>query len=554
MNENLKQQLKLLPSLPGCYIYYNQDNEIIYVGKAKILKRRVMSYFNKKHHDSVKVQVLVSQIERLEYIITNTEVEALILESHLIKKHKPRYNILLKDDKKYPYFLITDEDFPRIQVVRKKNMNPEKGRYYGPYTDVRAMYSTLDFLKKIFPLKQCKNPKFKDRPCLYYHIGRCMAPCQNMVSSEDYKALVRQAELFLSGKQSELMEQLKAQMEKFAAAEQFEKAARLRDSYMDLKKTLEKQKVVYENTKLNEDIISLLAEDGIFAIVILMVREGRLIDKKDFVYEVEDEARTEFFATFFKEYYNTLTLGYPDKIVSNELEKVGEKELYEEWLEILAKKKVKISYGKSAQGKELQMLADKNAKVVLDNAKLKKMSKIRDDFNEIGSYLAEKLQLKNFPHRIECYDISHIQGTNTVASMITFINGQSKKSEYKRFKVRTTEGKPDDFLSMKEVLTRRLKHLGDKNWDKPDLMIIDGGKGQLSSVMQIIEELGVTGIDVVSLAKKHEEVFLPKQSNPVILPQNSSALFLFQRIRDEAHRFAITYHRNLRSKAMVKKK
>ncbi len=554
MNENLKQQLKLLPSLPGCYIYYNKDNEIIYVGKAKILKRRVMSYFNKKHHDSVKVQVLVSQIERLEYIITNTEVEALILESHLIKKHKPRYNILLKDDKKYPYFLITDEDFPRIQVVRKKNMNPEKGRYYGPYTDVRAMYSTLDFLKKIFPLKQCKNPKFKDRPCLYYHIGRCMAPCQNMVSSEDYKALVRQAELFLSGKQSELMEQLKAQMEKFAAAEQFEKAARLRDSYMDLKKTLEKQKVVYENTKLNEDIISLLAEDGIFAIVILMVREGRLIDKKDFVYEVEDEDRTEFFATFFKEYYNTLTLGYPDKIVSNELEKVGEKELYEEWLEILAKKKVKISYGKSAQGKELQMLADKNAKVVLDNAKLKKMSKIRDDFNEIGSYLAEKLQLKNFPHRIECYDISHIQGTNTVASMITFINGQSKKSEYKRFKVRTTEGKPDDFLSMKEVLTRRLKHLGDKNWDKPDLMIIDGGKGQLSSVMQIIEELGVTGIDVVSLAKKHEEVFLPKQSNPVILPQNSSALFLFQRIRDEAHRFAITYHRNLRSKAMVKKK
>ena len=552
MNENLRQTLKLLPSLPGCYIYYNKNNEIIYVGKAKILKRRVMSYFNKKHHDSVKVQVLVSQIERLEYIITNTEVEALILESHLIKKHKPKYNILLKDDKKYPYFLITDEDFPRIQVVRKKNMNPEKGRYYGPYTDIRAMYSTLDFLKKIFPLKQCKTPKFKDRPCLYYHIGRCMAPCQGKVSSEEYKALVHQAELFLSGKQSELMEQIKTRMEKYASEEQFEKAARLRDSYLDLKKTLEKQQVVYENTKLNEDIISFLSEDGIFAIVILMIREGRLIDKKDFVYEVEEEDKTEFFATFFKEYYNSLTLGYPEKIVSNELENIGEKALYEEWLEILAKKKVKISYGKSAQGKELQALADKNARVVLDNAKLKKMSKIRDDFNEIGSYLAEKLHLQNFPHRIECYDISHIQGTNTVASMITFINGQSKKSEYKKFKIRTTEGKPDDFLSMKEVLTRRLKHLGDKNWDKPDLMIIDGGKGQLSSVMQIIEELGITGIDVVSLAKKHEEVFLPKKSDPVILPQNSSALFLFQRIRDEAHRFAITYHRTLRSKSMTK--
>ncbi len=552
MNEELKQTLKLLPSLPGCYIYYDKNGEVIYVGKAKILKRRVMSYFNRKH-DSVKVNVLVSQIEKLEYIITNTEVEALILESHLIKKYKPKYNILLKDDKKYPYFLITDEDFPRITIVRKKNMNPEKGKYYGPYTDIRAMHATLDFLKKIFPLKQCKTPKFKDRPCLYYHIGRCMAPCQNKVTPDEYKAIVKQAELFLSGKQSELMKQIKEQMQKYSDTLQFEKAAKLRDSYNDLAKTLEKQKVVYENTKLNEDIISLMADDGIFAIVILMIREGRLIDKKDFTYEVEEEDRTEFFATFFKEYYTTLKLEYPDRIVSNELEAIGEKALYEEWLEILAHKKVKISYGKSTQGKELQMLADKNAKVLLDNAKIKKMSKIRDDFNEIGSYLAEKLHLKNFPYRMECYDISHIQGTNTVASMVTFINGLPKKSEYRKFKVKMTEGKPDDFLSMKEVLTRRLSHLGEEKWAKPDLMIIDGGKGQLSSVMEIIEGLGVTGIDVVSLAKKHEEVFLPKQSEPVILPRNSSALFLFQRIRDEAHRFAITYHRQLRSKSMIEK-
>ena len=552
MNDSLKQTLKLLPSLPGCYIYYDKNGEIIYVGKAKILKRRVMSYFN-RHHDSVKVNILVSQIEKLEYIITNTEVEALILENHLIKKHKPKYNILLKDDKKYPYFLITDEDFPRISIVRKKNMNPEKGRYYGPYTDIRAMHATLDFLKKIFPLKQCKTPKFKDRPCLYYQIGRCLAPCQNLVTPDEYKNIVKQAELFLSGKQAELMKQIQEQMQKYSDSLQFEKAAKLRDSYNDLKKTLEKQKVVYENTKLNEDIISLLSDDGIFAIVILMIREGRLIDKKDFVYEVEEEDRTEFFATFFKEYYSTLKLEFPDRIVSNELEAVGEKALYEEWLEILAQKKVKISYGKSTQGKELQMLADKNAKVVLDNAKISKMSKIRDDFNEIGSYLAEKLKLNNFPHRMECYDISHIQGTNTVASMVTFINGVKKASEYRKFKIKTTEGKPDDFMSMKEVLTRRLSHLGEKKWEKPDLIIIDGGKGQLSSVMQIIEELGVTGIDVVSLAKRNEEVFLPKQSKPVILPRNSSALFLFQRIRDEAHRFAITFHRKLRSKSMIEK-
>lgn len=555
MNEKLKESLKLLPSLPGCYIYYNSDNEIIYVGKAKILKRRVKSYFNRKHHDSVKVNILVSQIDHLEYIITNTEVEALILESHLIKKHKPRYNILLKDDKKYPYFLITDEDFPRIQIVRKRNINPEKGKYYGPYTNIRAMHSTLDFLKKIFPLRQCKTPKFKNRPCLYYHIGKCLAPCQNMVTSKEYKAIVQQAELFLSGKQTELMKQLMEQIQKYSDTEQFEKAARLRDSYFDLQKTLEKQKVVYENTKLNEDIISLQHEDGILAIVIMMIREGRLIDKKDFTYEVEEEDKTEFFETFFKEYYNTLSLEFPDRIVSNELEAVGNKALYEEWLEIISGKKVKISYGKSVQGKELQSLADKNAQVILDNAKLSKMSKIRDDFNQIGSYLKEKLKLNNFPYRMECYDISHIQGTNTVASMVTFINGLSKKSEYRKFKVKSTEGKPDDFLSMKEVLTRRLSRLGEKGWDKPNLIIIDGGKGQLSSVMQIVEEMGITGIDFVSLAKRQEEVFLPHCSKSILLPRESSALFLIQRIRDEAHRFAITYHRNLRSKnSLIDKK
>ncbi|MBP3846363.1 excinuclease ABC subunit C [bacterium] len=553
MNDKLKESLKMLPELPGCYIYYNSDNEIIYVGKAKILKRRVKSYFNRKH-DSVKVNVLVSQIDHLEYIITNSEVEALILESHLIKKHKPKYNILLKDDKKYPYFLITDEDFPRIQIVRKRNINKLKGRYYGPYTNIGAMHSTLDFLKKIFPLRQCKTPRFKSRPCLYYSIGKCLAPCQGLVSSEEYKAVVHQAELFLSGKQSELMKQLMEQIQKYSESLQFEKAARLRDSYFDLQKTLEKQKVVYENTKLNEDVISLEHEDGILVIVIMMIREGRLIDKKDFTFEVEKDDKIEYFETFFKEYYNTLSLEFPDRIVSDVLEKIGNKTLYEQWLNIISGKNVKISYGKSAQGKELQKLADKNAQVILNNAKLSKMSKINEDFNEIGAFLKEKLKLNNFPYRMECYDISHIQGTNTVASMVTFINGLSKKSEYRKFKVKSTEGKPDDFLSMKEVLTRRLSRLGEKGWDKPDLIIIDGGKGQLSSVMKVVEDMGIEGIDFVSLAKRQEEVFLPHKSKSILLPRESAALFLIQRIRDEAHRFAITYHRKLRGKNSLKDK
>ncbi len=555
MNDILRETIKLVPEQPGCYLYYDITGEIIYVGKAKNLKRRVYSYFHKQH-ESPKTNILVSQIEKLEYIITDSEVEALILESHLIKKHKPKYNILLKDDKKYPYFLITDEDFPRIQVVRKKNLNPDKGRFYGPYTDVGAMYATLEFLKKLFPLKQCKTPKFSNRPCLYYHIGKCLAPCQGKVTPEEYQKLIHQVELFLSGKQTELLKQIQEQMQKYAETEQFEKAAKMRDSYLDLQKTLERQKVVYENTKLNEDIIAVLYEDGILAIVIMMIREGRLIDKKDFTYFVDNIDKTEYFETFFRDYYTGLKLEFPDRIISKDLEEVGQKSLYEDWLKIISGKKVTINYAKSKY-REIYELAVKNATNLLENAKLKKMAQIRDDFNEVGSYLAEKLHLTNFPNRIECYDISHIQGTNTVASMVVFQNGLPKKTAYRKFKVRSTEGKPDDFLSMKEVLSRRLSRLGEPKWEKPDLIIIDGGKGQLSSVMQIVEDMGVKvgkgGIDFVSLAKREEEVFLPYQSDSILLPRDSNALYLIQRIRDEAHRFAITFHRDLRSKKLKEK-
>ncbi len=554
MNEALLETIKLVPTQPGCYLYYDKDGEIIYVGKAKNLKRRVYSYFHKQH-ESPKTNILVSQIEKLEYIITDSEVEALILESHLIKKHKPKYNILLKDDKKYPYFLITDEDFPRIQVVRKKNLNPDKGRFYGPYTDVGAMYATLDFLKRLFPLKQCKTPKFSNRPCLYYHIGKCLAPCQGKVTPEEYQKLIQQVELFLSGKQSELLKQIQVQMQIYADSEQFEKAAKMRDSYLDLQKTLERQKVVYENTKLNEDIIAVIYEDGILAIVIMMIREGRLIDKKDFTYFVDNVDKTEYFETFFRDYYSGLKLEFPDRIISKDLQEIGDKELYQDWLKILSGKKVTINYG-NGKFKELYELAMKNATNLLENAKLKKMAQIRDDFNEVGAYLAEKLHLTNFPNRIECYDISHIQGTNTVASMVVFQNGLPKKTAYRKFKIKSTEGKPDDFLSMKEVLSRRLSRLGEPKWEKPDLIIIDGGKGQLSSVMQIVKDMGIKvgkdGIDFVSLAKREEEVFLPNQSESILLPRESNALYLIQRIRDEAHRFAITFHRDLRSKKLKK--
>ena len=419
------------------------------------------------------------------------------------------------------------------------------------------MYATLDFLKKIFPLKQCKNPKYTSRPCLYYHIGKCLAPCQGKVTPEEYQKLIKQVELFLSGKQTELLKQLKEQMQKYSEVQEYEKAAKFRDSYVDLQKTLERQKVVYENTKLNEDILAVLYEDGILVIVVMMIRDGRLIDKKDFTYFVEDIDKTEYFETFFRDYYTTLKLEYPDKIVSKDLKDIGDKELYQEWLKVISGKKITINYG-NGRGKynELCELAIKNARNTLENAKIKKMSQIRDNFNEVGSYLAEKLELSNFPNRIECYDISHIQGTNTVASMVVFQNGLPKKTAYRKFKVKLTEGKPDDFLSMKEVLTRRLSRLGEPKWEKPDLIIIDGGKGQLSSVMQVVEKMGIKvgagGIDFVSLAKREEEVFLPNRSESILLPRDSNALYLIQRIRDEAHRFAITYHRDLRSKSLKK--
>ena len=552
MNENLAQTLKCLPDSAGCYLYYDKDGTVIYVGKAKNLKKRIKSYF-RKTVDRLKTKILVSHIERLEYILTDSEAEALILESQLIKKYKPKYNILLKDDKKYPYFLITDEDYPRITVVRKKNLNPDKGRYYGPYTDARAMYSTLDFLKKIFPLKQCKTPKFKNRPCIYYDIGRCMAPCQNKISSDEYKNIIAQAELFLKGKQSELLKKLMEQIQKYSDTEQFEKAARLRDSYYDLQKTLERQKVVTENTKLNEDVLYFLYENGIFVAVVMNIREGRLIDKKQFAYPNNfDEDMTLLIETFLKDYYNSIQQDFPDKIISSHLE-VLDKNTYEEWLNILSGKNIKITYGKTRKGLELLKLAEKNAQNLLDTTKIEETNKLKDNFNEVGSYIVEKLGLSNFPYRMECYDISHIQGTNTVASMVVFVNGVAKKSEYRKFKVNSTEGKPDDFLSMKEVLTRRFNNLGKKGWNKPDLIIIDGGKGQLSSVMQIVDKMGITGIDFVSLAKREEEIFKPHKSKPVVFAKNSNALFLFQRIRDEAHRFAITYHRKLRSKQSIKK-
>lgn len=554
ISENIKEQLKYLPQNSGCYFYRDGAGGVIYVGKAKNIKKRVSSYFNKTP-DSAKLAVLVPQIEKIEYIVTDTEVESLILESHLIKEHKPKYNVLLKDDKRFPYFVITEEEYPRIIVARKSNLNKIKGKYFGPYTDGRAMYTTLDLMKRIFPLKQCKTPKFRDRPCMYYQIGRCLAPCQRLVSPGDYQELLASVELFLSGKQQELADRLLERMNFYSEKEDFERAAKFRDSYLDVTKTLERQKVVFENTNINDDIIAISSKNGIFAVVMLQIRLGRLINRKDFPYFASVlDSEEEIVNYFLKDYYQSASENeIPSKILIPKEFHLDNVEVYSDFLQNKFDKKVKIASVKTKKEQELLELAKRNAGLFLEELLRSKKADVHYNYNEIGAYMREKLKLKNFPHRVECIDISHIQGTNTVASVVVFENGLPQKSKYRKFKIRTAEGKPDDFKSMQEVVERRYKKLLNEE-NMPDLIIIDGGKGQLSSALKILEGIGVRGQDIVSLAKRLEEVFLPKKSHPVIIAETSLVLHFFQQIRDEAHRFAIAYHRALRNRTSKKSK
>ncbi|MDD3593067.1 MAG: excinuclease ABC subunit UvrC [Candidatus Gastranaerophilales bacterium] len=544
----IKDRLKLLPTLPGVYLMYDCTNTIIYVGKAKSLKNRVKSYFNKTL-DTPKLRVMVPQIIRFEFVITDSEIEALILESHLIKKHKPKYNILLKDDKKFPWFFITQEDYPRILITRRnRDEQKRKGKYFGPYTNSRAMYSTLEHIKKLFPLKQCSTPRFKDRPCIYYQMGRCLAPCQKLVEPSEYKKIVAQVELFLSGRQGELVEELKKQMELYAQHQQYEKAAKFRDSYFDIKLAIEKQKVVDENLTSFQDVIGIVQDDIRFVISLLEIRTGRLLNKKNFeILKNETDSIQEAVLAFLKNYYLMQEGEEIPKEVLLPLEiETSERTLIESWLAQKRNRSCHLIEPKTGKKHDLIELANKNASSYLEELKINDLMQLQSDWNEVGSYIKEKLNLPKFPHIVECFDISHTQGSNTVASMVIFQDGKPLKSAYKKYKIHSTEGMPDDFQSMKEVIRRRYSRLIKYNLPLPDLIIVDGGKGQLSSAVEVLEELNAGNQPIVSLAKQLEEIFLPYQSNPVIIPFTSPALFFFQRIRDEAHRFAISFHRKLR--------
>ena len=536
MNDILAEKIKLLAKKPGVYIMKNERGKVIYVGKAINLKNRVSQYFRESKNHSPKVRAMVSHIVDFETIITSSEVEALILECNLIKEHRPKYNISLKDDKSYPYLKITKEEFPRVYLTRKHLK--DGGRYFGPYTDIFAIKNTLQLIKKLFPIRSCRTLNAK-RPCLEYHIKRCLAPCAKLVTARDYGEIIKEVSLFLEGKTEELDRSIETKMLDMAEKLEFEKATRLRDQLFSIRKVREKQRVVLDSGEIDVFAAGTNTLGGV--VEVFHIRGGKLLGRNNFLVKNGEDATTAaVLKATLEQYYHRATDIPKEILISEDIEGL---ELLTEWLSGIKEAKVVITVPKRGMKKDLVDLALNNAQKLLNDELTKKELAEKSTVGAVED-LGRYLGMSTPPYRMECFDISHNQGQETVASMVVFENGVPLKSAYRRYKIRSTEGKPDDFQSMREVTTRRY---GKKDAQLPDLIIIDGGKGQLSSALAIIRGFGHQ-VKVVGLAKKMEEIFIEGSSEPVILPRESEALYLIQRIRDEAHRFAITYHRKLRSK------
>ena len=538
MQSKIQEQLKLLPTNPGVYLMKNEQAKIIYVGKAINLKNRVKSYFQSSKNHSPKVKSMVEKISDFEYIITANEIEALILECNLIKKYRPKYNISLRDDKTYPYIKVTlNEDYPTVSITRK--ILKDGAKYFGPYTSAGAVHEVLNLLKKLFQIRSCRQMNTK-RPCLEFHIKRCLAPCTGRVAKSEYREMIKNLCLFLEGRNEVVLKELTNRMQIAAENFQFELAAKLRDQVLAIEKISAKQNIIIGSS--DQDIIGLARKADEACIQIFFIRSGKMIGRDHFLLNgTEDETDSALLNAFLEQYYNKATFIPKEILLPAEIEN---EEILSAWLS--QKKNGKVSFGLPQRGvkKEMVLMANDNAVVVLEEQMIKNSAGLEQTvgaMKDLGRYLRMEKELK----RIECFDISHIQGSETVASMVVFSNGAPDKQEYRRYKLKSVEGKPDDFKSMQEVVGRRYRQ---SDGIMPDLIIIDGGKGQLNSALEIIRALGHYQIPVVGLAKQFEYVFLEGQSEPVILPPNSKALYLIQRIRDEAHRFAITYHRKLRHK------
>ena len=567
----LKSRLSEIPKSSGCYLFKDIDNNLLYIGKSKTLRNRVSSYFNNYAELSPRLSLMVRQITEIEIIVTDSEYEALNLESNLIKTNKPYFNILLKDDKKYPYLCITwSEQYPRIFITRKRRNRNNFDRYYGPYVDVGLLRKTLFIIKKIFPLRQRPRPVYKDRTCLNYSIGRCPGVCQEIISSEDYKKTMKQVSMIFQGRNDDLEVFLERKMNQYSNDLEFENAAKVRDQISGLKLLTESQKISIPDSSINRDIFGIVSENNISSIQIFQMRSGKLIGRIGYTQKIDNSDETEILQRVLEEHYiNVEGVEIPSEILLQF--NLPKHNTIEEWLSELRQKKVKLIIPKRNKKFETVEMVLKNAKLELERI----LNGIQDNESAIED-LTQILELTNQPRRIEGYDISHIQGTDPVASQVVFIDGIPSKQNYRKYKIKDPNifiGHSDDFASIYEVIYRRFKKwskfkidggdissLQDKKkstlendllTDWPDLIMIDGGKGQLNAALKALTQLDLhEEVNICSLAKKNEEIFIPGFSKSLDTDQNQKGLLLLRRVRDEAHRFALSFHRNKRSTRM----
>ncbi|HLC45224.1 MAG: excinuclease ABC subunit C [Candidatus Doudnabacteria bacterium RIFCSPHIGHO2_01_FULL_50_11] len=546
----LKKNIRKLPISPGVYLYRNSSGEVIYVGKAKNLRVRVRSYFLQSLKRQPRTEQLVANIAAIDYVLCDTEVESLMLENNLIKKYQPHYNVLLRDDKNYQFIKIDySTQIPSIATVRK--IDSKKAKFFGPYTSGSAVRNTLRLLRHIFPY--CLEARVGSRPCFYYHLGRCPGVCAGIVSVQDYQKTMNQIERFLSGGIQPTLKELSRQMNDAAARKLFEKAARIRDQIRALQNILEKQKIVSPRGETH-DVISVVAVGSLAATTVLQIRAGRLIGSENFLLTNAKGATEEEILRAFLEKYYAEASDIPMEIdIPFAMHKIGE---ITSILSSKIHKKVNFLWPTRGRKRKLLKMAERNAQEHLQKS-AQNIQKEQAVITQAMFELRDRLKLRELPFRIEAYDISNLQGTAPTGSMVVFENGKPKKSDYKRFAIRSLTT-PNDFLMMEEVLERRFSHTGEQkknirrndSWRLPDLIVIDGGKGQLGVGMKVLRSMGLT-IPIIGLAKRLEEIFLPQHAHALRLPADSRALHMLQRIRDEAHRFAVAYHRKKRSKALL---
>jgi excinuclease ABC subunit C len=597
----MHERLSQIPDAPGVYQMVGRDGDILYIGKAISLRSRVRSYFQESAALHIRTQAMVERVVDVRTIVVTNEIEALILEANLIKRYQPPYNVRLRDDKRYPYLKVTNEPFSRVVFTRV--IKDDGARYFGPYTNAHGLRELIDLVRVVFPLRTCREPidGKRARPCLQYHIKRCLAPCVGYQSEADYNATIEEVVLFLEGKQESLLGRLQSEMIHAAENYGFETAARLRDRIVQVRRVTEGQKVVWKS-RLDMDMIAVARSQGQACMQVFMVRGGKLIGQEHFILDgVHEQSAETIFAEFLKQFYTARTAGAPETPGISAFAKLRiardiqapvpekararaastsaipkeilvqadpiERPVIEAWLSEQKGQRVRILVpARGARAEYLRLVqknAEQNLKAFLAHQEVQESAQALSLVE-----LADALELPEVPHRIECYDISNIQGTNPVSSMVVFVEGRAKKSEYRKFKIQYDRG-PNDFAMMQETLRRRLRYLRRETDDevskterelakkekfnkKPDLLLIDGGKGQLHAVVEVLEELDMTGIPVAGLAKENEWLYVPGQAEPIVLPPNSAGLHLVMRVRDEAHRFAVTYHRQRRAKAMTR--